>query len=64
MDINGLSSYTKGPIEVEIKIKGKDDKKSFLNFHCGKTHLWRKEERETGWCATKLDIRGKINLIS
>ena len=64
MDINGLSAYTKAPIEIEIKIKGRDDNKSSINFQCGKTHLWRMEERETGWCATKLDKKGRINPIS
>ena len=63
MDINGLSAYTKAPIEIEIKIKGRNNNKSSINFHCGKTHLL-KDEKETGWCATKLDKKGRINPIS
>ena len=63
MDINGLSAYTKAPIEIEIKLPRRNNKKNSINFHCGKTELI-KDERETGWCATKLDKKGRINPIS
>ena len=63
MDINGLSAYTKAPIEIEIKINGRNNKKSSIIFHCGKTELIE-DEKKTGWCATKLDREGRINPIS
>lgn len=58
-DINELTKLTGAPIEIEIRIKSrKKNKKNSINFHCGKTQL-DDEEKENGWCATKLDRQGE-----
>ena len=67
MNTDDLSNYAQAPIEVEIKIKGRNNKESFLKFHCGKTSLNGREiERRPydKWCATKVDNKGRINPIS
>ena len=67
MNMDELSYNTQAPIEVEIKIKGRNNKESFLKFHCGKNYLigreieWRAYDK---WCATKVDNKGRINPIS
>ena len=63
MDDSTLSYYTQAPIEVEIKIKGRNNKESFLKFHCVKTKAYRPLQYDK-WCATKVDNRGRIYPIS
>ena len=54
MDINDIIRLSGSPIEIAIKLKTKKT----INFHCGKTEL-EEEEKQVGWCATKLDGHGK-----
>ena len=61
MDINDISQSTGTPIEILIRTKR--NKKKDLVFHCGKTQL-SDEERKKGWCATKLDSEGMLELLN
>ena len=55
MDINEMSEMANSPVEITTTNSRTKKEKKFV---CGKIEL-KDEERKNGWCATKLDSKGR-----